>query len=358
MSASDPRRGPELDPVPEKLPAGKRALRALLILALAGLMLWVLSGLVDWAAVWEALKGVSTWGFIALFLTSVLFIVGIAVGDMGLIRGLTLGQAVSSSTVSSTTSMVIPFPGEMVVRLGMYRSYGISLEAGSTAMVLSGALRYMLVALLPGLAGIAILITGRGDPDTLELTLIAFGIGIAVVAAILLVIKSEKVARAVGRVAEAIWNGAMRVLKRPLPEKSLRAAVLEFRETGIRGLSGRTGVILLTAPAAILGHYLVLLAACRAVGIDSETLSWADVLLVLAVIQVVAVIPLTPGGIGLGETAAIWALGWTSPDLNNLLMAGMLLYRTFTMVIPMPFGFWALARWRKRGGEPAELPAT
>ena len=58
---------PSLDQVPEKLSAGKRALRALLVLALAGLMLWVLSGLVDWAAVWRALKGVSAWGFIALW---------------------------------------------------------------------------------------------------------------------------------------------------------------------------------------------------------------------------------------------------------------------------------------------------
>lgn len=358
MSVSDPSGAAELDPVPEKLSPRKRLIRVVAMLALAGLMLWILTGLVDWNAVLDALKGVSTWGFIALFVTSVLFIFGIAVGDMGLIKGLRFGQAVNSSTVSSTTSMVIPFPGEMVVRLGMYRSYGISLEAGSTAMVLSGALRYMMVALLPGLAGLAILLTGRGDPDTLELTLIAFGLGIAVVAAIFLVIRSEKVARAVGRVSEAIWNGAMRVLRRPLPEKSLRAAVMEFRETGIRGLSGRTGIIILSGIPAILGHYLVLFTACRAVGIDSETLSWADVLLVLAVIQVVAVIPLTPGGIGLGEAAAIAALGWTSPDLNNLLMAGMLLYRTFTMIIPMPFGFWALSRWRKRGGEPAELPAT
>jgi uncharacterized membrane protein YbhN (UPF0104 family) len=345
------------DQVPEKLPIGKRLLRVVLIVGLAGLMIWLLSQMVDWGAVLDALRGVSFWGFVALFGASVLFIVGIAVGDMGLIKGLRFGQAVNSSTVSSTASMVIPFPGEMVIRLGMYRSYGISLEAGSTAMVLSGALRYMLVALLPGVAGLAILITGRGDPDTLGLTLIALVLGLVVLGAILLVIRSEKVARAVGRVAEAIWTGAMRVLRRPLPEKPLRDAVMEFRETGIRGLSGRTRAILLTSPWGLVGHYLVLLAACRAVGIDSEVLSWADALLVLAVLQVVAVIPITPGGIGFGEAAAIWALGWTDPGLNNLLMAAMLLYRTFTMIIPIPFGLWALSRWRKRDAASAEVAA-
>ncbi len=76
----------------------------------------MLSQIVDWNAVLDAPHGVSASGFAALLLTAVLLILGIAVGDMGLVHGLKLGQAVTSGTVSSTAALVIPFPGDMVMR--------------------------------------------------------------------------------------------------------------------------------------------------------------------------------------------------------------------------------------------------
>jgi uncharacterized protein (TIRG00374 family) len=100
--------------------------------------------------------------------------------------------------------------------------------------------------------------------------------------------------------------------------------------------------------ATLIGHLtvFVLLVAClRAVGVTSDEVGGVEAFAAWALVRVLGVIPLTPGGLGiveLGLTGALVAFGASNADA----VAATLLYRALTVLPTLALGLLAAATWR------------
>src|SRR5207253_9970492 len=129
--------------------------------------------------------------------------------------------------------------------------------------------------------------------------------------------------------------------------------------TRLGRLTGAAGDALrLTATITIVQWYAVLgfaalnwladagslLAGVRAVGIDVSTL---DVLTAYLAIQLVRQIPVTPGGVGVGEASLLIALT-TAGAFQGPAAAAVLAYRvlSYWAVLPIGFACWSVQQAR------------
>lgn len=82
-------------------------------------------------------------------------------------------------------------------------------------------------------------------------------------------------------------------------------------------------------------------------------MSWIQVLAAFAFIRLVSALPITPGGLGvveLGLTAALIAAGGDRAEV----VAGVLVYRVLTYLLPIPFGALTYVAWRRGAKRRAE----
>ena len=88
--------------------------------------------------------------------------------------------------------------------------------------------------------------------------------------------------------------------------------------------------------------YLVLLGVClHVVGLAP---AFAVVLMAAAIERLGTLIPLTPGGTGVAEVGTIaWLVATGLPPVS--VVAGVLLYRVFIIVLDIPVGGLVLAAW-------------
>ena len=121
----------------------------------------------------------------------------------------------------------------------------------------------------------------------------------------------------------------------------------------VRTLGGRFRQALVVAVGNWLLDYLVLVAALLAIGSEPKL---SLVLLAYAVSAVLAMIPITPGGLGFveaGLTATLTLAGVPSQEA----LLSTLAYRLFSYWLPLPAGLGAYIVFRRRYGTPARIDA-
>ena len=94
-------------------------------------------------------------------------------------------------------------------------------------------------------------------------------------------------------------------------------------------------------------QFTLLLVALRGVGVSAGEVSWAEALAAYSTANLLAALPLTPGGIGLvelGLTAALIAAG--APNAEAV--AAVLVYRTVSYLLPLPIGAVSYLVWRSK----------
>jgi uncharacterized protein (TIRG00374 family) len=101
--------------------------------------------------------------------------------------------------------------------------------------------------------------------------------------------------------------------------------------------------------------YAALVAALYAVGVEARP---SEVLLAYVVSMALAMVPLTPGGLGFVETGLTAMLVLVGAGADQAVLA-TLLYRLVSFWLPIPVGALAWAGWRlRRRGRPAERPTS
>ena len=87
----------------------------------------------------------------------------------------------------------------------------------------------------------------------------------------------------------------------------------------------------------------------RYVGIGNDQVDWAVLLVAYAIVRLLTLIPLTPGGIGVAAVGYTFLLTEASdPDLANAIAAASFLTRIWVWLFPMIVGFGPLATWRRK----------
>ena len=335
----------------EELAKQKRRTRIQAIVAIVVIVLIfgvLLPQLIDYGEVWKAMKRLSFTQLLILMVLALMRMSSSALLYASVIPGLGFKYSVQSYLASNTVAEIAPPPADLAVRFGIYRSLGIGAEPAGVGIILSGLFSIGARLLIPVIALLALIATGVDDETIWLLAVIGGAAVIGAAGVVGLAIRSEEFTR---RAAEWIGSGFNALLARfkrdPIDEVGQK--VVEFRAR--IGTTLRSSWPMATL-ATVLSHvltYSILLVSMRAVGISNEQIDWAVLLVAYAVVRLLTLIPLTPGGLGVAAAGYTFLLTEASDkDLANSIAAASFLTRIWVWLFPMLVGFIPLAMWRKR----------
>ena len=153
-------------------------------------------------------------------------------------------------------------------------------------------------------------------------------------------------------------------LARRQPPTCIAESLAGFRGQARGLIAARGWRITAATVASHLLLWVVLLTCLRAVGLSQAEVPWQTSLAAFAVVRVLTVLPLTPGGVGITELGLVGFLAaGTGHPVSAQVTAAVLLYRAVTYLPPIPLGAAACLAWRHAprlitaGQAPRTIPA-
>jgi uncharacterized protein (TIRG00374 family) len=227
----------------------------------------------------------------------------------------------------------------MLVQAGLERGRAV---AGLTA---ANLLTFAIVLSLPLLVAPAIIRGGvhRSLVEATGIGLVAFALLLASGVAVLAL---DSPLAWIGRVVQRIRN---RLRRHAPPLTRLPQRLMRERDRLLGTLGPRWKRALLAAAGRWAFDYATLLAALAAVGSHPRP---ALVLLAFCAAQVLAQIPITPGGLGFVEAGLTATLALAGVKAGDAVLATFA-YRLFSYWLPLPLGLVGATLHRRRYGRPA-----
>ena len=325
-------------------------LHVVLLVAILGFVFAVvLPGIVDYSAVRAALAKL-TLGQLAILAsaTGVAYIASAAPSRL-LVQGLSGPHAVGADLAGRAVASTIPGPTDVATRFVLYRQWAIPADIASAGILFAAFFETLSSLVLPLIATIGVVITGQTTrPGVIWLTVSSLAVLAVATLALTTIVRSEALALRFGRwldwVARHIW-----MLFSRTPPTGIVDGVLEIRAKAKDTLSRRGLMGFAAAVSAKLAWFLVFELSLWAVGLDMNILSPATVLVAMAVVALVAIIPITPGAVGITETAYIGLLSaGAGSGVTGQITAAVLVFRLAQWFAPIPIG-WALLLVMRRG---------
>jgi uncharacterized protein (TIRG00374 family) len=252
---------------------------------------------------------------------------------------------ISSQLAGNALSRVIPAGAAAgaALQYRMLAASGIDAAAAGSALT---AVTIVLLATLAAIPVLGLLLSLGGQPISHGLQQAAW-VGLA--AFVLLAGIGAVLAvsdRAVARIGQVIQWGRNRVMRHRPPIDDLPERLLEERRLVSRALGTGWRSALLASAGKWAFDYFALLACLAAVGAEPNP---GLVLLAYAASAVLAMVPITPGGLGFVEAGLTGVLALAGVSAGDAVVA-TLGYRLVSFWIPLPTGLGAylVFRWRTR----------
>jgi uncharacterized protein (TIRG00374 family) len=304
--------------------------------------------LADYGEVWQTVRDMTALEIIGLSALALWNLASYLPLLVAVQPGLRLREAAVGNLASTAISNTLP--GGAALGLGvtvtMQRSWGYTGTEIALAGVTSGIWNNFVKLGLPVIALGCLAATGHAGAGLATAAVVGMLVLVLAIVVFALLLRSEGLARRIGRRAQLIVARPLRWLhKRPAEHWDDGAA--RFREQTIGLLRGRALLITVTTILSHVSLYLVLLVALRDVGVSEHEVSWAKVLAAFAFVRLLSAVPVTPGGLGVVELGLTAALGSGLPDeTKNQIAAAVLVYRFLTWFAPIPLGVVAWLFWR------------
>jgi uncharacterized membrane protein YbhN (UPF0104 family) len=262
---------------------------------------------------------------------------------------------------SSAVSSSFPGPGDLALRLLMYKSWGYSTTVSTVSVAASGMVTVGTKLVLPAVAAVPLFFTGELNGDTGRFAVIGATIAIVVTVAVVLAFLRPSFAARLGTRLEVMTGAVLRRVGRPGPE-GLGDRLVEAREQAITLLAPRWPRALLATVLLTLSKLLLLVLALRFVGVSRDVLSVSEIFAAYSIVELLTVVPITAGGAGVVELGYIGLLtGYAGGSYVNQVTAAVMLYRLATWIAIIPIGWITVLIWRisvKRGTATLEAAQT
>jgi len=316
---------------------------------------FMLPSIVSYEDIGEAISDMEPWQFAVILGLWLLKLPLDGVIYSRSLPGLKVQQGSMAWAASTSFSNVVPGPGDLLVRLSMYRTWGHSVDQSMISMTVSGIFQNVNRLTLPVIGVLWYSVDTLADGGDVSGWLVVLAvIGLAVLVAGILfgvfVIRSERFARRVGDVVTRLVVWAADKLRRDTPE-DFTETLLDWRDTARTLIVERWWQLWMAHASTTLMNVAMLAAALRFAGADSSELTLAEIFLSYAMVQLVTLIPITNGNIGIAEIAYILFLtAFTSGSdaITGAVAAGVIVFRIFNWLLVIPVGFISTALWRKR----------
>jgi len=252
--------------------------------------------------------------------------------------------AATSQLVSNSVSRVVP-GGAAVGGATLYRMLsvsGVAAPEAASAMAATGILSNALLFAIPTVAGLMAL-AGAPIPERLLPAAIAGAVFFAVLMAVgTVAISFTRPLVAVGRFVARIATVCGRVVRRDWSFEPTR--VVDERDRLVSVLGPRWPRAIAAAAGNWAFDYLALIAALYAVGAEPRL---SLVLLAYAAAAVLAMVPLTPGGVGFVEVGLYSTLVISGITARNAAVA-TIAYRIVSWWFPVVCGLVAWVLFKAR----------
>jgi uncharacterized protein (TIRG00374 family) len=309
---------------------------------------FLLPQVIDYETVWETIKALDPIDFAVLIAAGLILFIPEGALYASLMPGMGLRHGSSAWIASTAVGTTIP-AADLVVRFGMYRSWGHSVDRTGLGIVLSGLFDNIVKFSLPAIAIILIGLSGVADvSDFTVIAIIAIGVLVIMVVVIVGMVRSERFTQWLAQMVENVVNWGMARFKRE-PVERFSEKVVGFRDTAIEVVRSRGGWSLFFSAAGKLWAFVILWIALRIVGIGSDVLSGLEIFVVWVIVLLITAIPITPGGIGIAEVAYIWMFTQIAGDeYSDIIAAGVILFRLIQWAMPIPIGWVIVYFWRRQ----------
>lgn len=349
-----------LAPPPGQLDSKKK--RMAMIQSLISLVIvivifgWLLPQVIDYQEVAAAIGGLDGWQLLALLLAGIVVFIPEGWLFSLLTPPLTLLRGISAWVASTGIANTVPAVN-LVVRYGMTRSWGASVETATLAIFLSGVFDNIVKFSLPAIAVVGMAVLGvEGVPSALVWVAVIGGVVVVITVAVAIgVARSDRFTSWLGRTAEHWGNKVTRRLRRA-ELSGLTERIVSVRDVALGTLQHMWVRGFLASALGKLAAFGVLLLSLRLAGIPADVISDGQAFVVWTIVLLVASIPLTPGGVGFVEAAYILIFGSIAGDAYaNEIAVAVVLFRTATFVLPIVLG-WCIAFWWRRQTRRGRLP--
>jgi uncharacterized protein (TIRG00374 family) len=325
---------------------GKRVIGRIVALVVTGVALYVvLPSLTAVFGAWPRLATLSAvWLLAALLAEAASFVCNFGIQRI-VLRTKGWFAVVAAGLTGNLVTNVLPGgdAAGAAVQFRMLERAGINPDAAAGGLTASSLLGVGGLLLLPILTLPAVL--GGSDVNHALVNTALLGVAgfVVYIGLGILLLDTDRPLRFVGRAAEGIWN---KIRRHHAPLKGLDDRLLTQRDQ-IRGALGREWKQVLLLEVGRLGFdFLCLLAALRATG--SQPHPWL-VLLAYSAAGVIALIPATPGGLGIVEASLSGLLVLAGVSGRSAVLA-TLAYRLAEYWLPMVAGLVAYWLYRRRYG--------
>ena len=297
-------------------------------------------GKVSWSAVGEAIRSVS---FAELLALIGLLLVRQLVNAMPISRftpGLGLPRSVVSDVSANLAGTIAPPPGDVVVRIAQFRTWGISPVDGMAGATLNMLIFYGARFAAPAL-GAAIFCIYAFDSGRVVTGVISLVVAVTIVAVLVGVLQSDAVAE---RLARRAARGAGAV-GASVDEERWVEAVVDFRQRIGKTLNRNLAPALLAMIAGIVVDAGILLASVRFVGIGADVAPWPVVIGATLLAYPLTILPMF--GLGVMDAVVIASIvDVVGVEYESALVGATMVWRVITLGGTLALGAIAMAWWK------------
>jgi len=332
---------------------GRRWLGRLVLLVLALVIAAVVIdrvGRIDWAAVWDALRHLSWWQPLVLLVVVMVRQVLNAMPLHFYIEGLSVRRATMNDLGAILMAMVAPPPADYAMRVTMFASWDIPAARGLAGASMNTMTFYIARFSTP-LVGFALVVAVGGDWSYRWADLISVAIAAAIAVGLMLVLHSDSLAHSVG-----LRSGRLvRRFRHSVDPEAWARSCTDFR--GHVAARFRYGFP--RSLAAIVGMLvadLTILVLClRFVGVSAPEVSLTEIAIAYLFAYPLTLFPFS--GIGVVDALILASLVEAGGlAIEPAAVAALVVWRVFTVGVPVLMGVGAVGLWRRSVAGMAEPP--
>jgi uncharacterized protein (TIRG00374 family) len=297
--------------------------------------------------VWDVVKDISWPWIVALVAATALNICTFAPPWMVALPGLRFWPALMMTQASTALSIVAPGGAAVGIagQYGILRVWGFGGKSIARAVTLVSVWNQLANLAYPIVAVFALAVTGSQVAFLATAAFVGAAVFGIVVAALVLVLYSNRLARDIGDAAARLASW-VKVKFHRKPVRWRGTNFERFRRDAVDLLARRWHVLTLATLAGSLTVFLVLVVSLRALGVPADQVTIVQAFAAWSLARLLGSIPITPGGIGVVELSLTGTLVGFGGN-NTGVVAAVLVYRFMTMVPTLVLGLVAASTLRR-----------
>lgn len=331
---------------PDSRPAWRRllipALKVIIVVVIAWAVIEIVRE-VDWAQVGDSLSTLTLLqaGILTVLLLLRQFLNAVPLALFA--AGLSVWRSTVSDLSANLVATVAPPPGDVVLRVAMFRSWKVALDTALAALSLNTLIYYILRFAAPVVGFLALLVAVRYDENYAVVALVSAAIAVLMALLIVLIVRSESSARWLGITCAKLVR---RVRPKVADPQRWSDTMAKFRADVEQQMRREWAKALVALLAMVVVEAIMLFASMRFLGVDPDQLNGVEIVAAFLITYPLTALPF--GGIGILDAALYGILTHVGTEVDgNAVIAALVVFRVFTLAVPLILGLITLLSWRR-----------